>query len=341
MNGKLLTPDVAREVQRILSRHVDAAIAVIYGQDYSTTDAWKLAIGLGMVDPSQPPAEVNQHLYQFGVFLAHAQEAATHETRYGTTAAEFIDAIERDPIPLTETERAAAHHAKFRAAEHLRGLGNKMGATLGSTLIEADAELARKMRSIVNDTMGAHYGDDEAAKRMRERAKELGKDEGFFDGAFRSTLKRVESDLGHATQDWSRDWTRIVQTEAERATQEGLKETWVTREAEAAEKEQRPARPIVAFKIPRPDACKHCVRLHLEGGFPRLFLLDELIENGDNVGRKAAEWLAGVGPVHPYCACPLVRLPHYIQLPKTWASGHSAPSVVDADGRLVLPGSVP
>lgn len=341
MKGVLLTPDVAREAQRILARHIDAAVAVIYGQDYSTTDAWKLALGLGLIDPTKPAPEVTQNLYQFGVFLAHAQDAGSHESRYGTTAAEFLEAIERDPIPLSEPERAAAAHATLRAAEHLRGLGNSFGATLGSTLIEADAGLARQMRGIVNDVLGSHFGDEEATKRMRERARDLGHDEGFFDGAFRSTLGRVKSDLGHATGDWSRDWTRVVQTEAERAMQEGLTETWVAREAEQAEQEDRPVHRLVAYKIPRPDACKHCVQLHLEGGVPRLFYLDELVENGDNVGRRAADWQACIGPVHPYCACQLIRLPKYIQLPKSWGSGHAAPTVVDGDGRLVLPGGGP
>ena len=329
MKGVLLTPDVAQEVQRILRAHVDAAVAVIYGQDYSTTESWKLALGLGLVDPAKPE-EVTAQMYSFGVFLAHAQDAAGHESRYGTTAEEFLDAIRKDPIPLSDEERASAAHANLRAAEHLRGLGNKVGATIGSKLIEADAELGAKMRSTVNDVLASHYGDEDATKRMQQRAKELGKDEGFLDGAFRSTLKRVESDLGHATGDWSRDWTRVVQTEAERAAQEGLQDRWVTTEAAAAEKEERPVDRIVAYKIPRPDACKHCVALHLEGGFPRLFFLDEMSANGTNVGRKAADWRVTVGPVHPYCAC---------QLPKGWSSGHAAPSVVDADGRLVVPGA--
>jgi hypothetical protein len=340
VKGVLLTPDVASEVQRILRAHVDAAVAVIYGQDYSTTEAWKLALGLGLVDPDKPQ-EMTQEMYAFGVFLAHAQDAAGHESRYGTTAEEFLDAIRRDPIPLSDEERASAEHAKLRAAENLRGLGNKLGATIGSKLIEADAELAAEMRSTVNDVLASHYGDEEATQRMRERAKELGKDEGFFDGAFRSTLKRVESDLGHATGDWSRDWTRVVQTEAERAAQEGLKERWVTTEEETAEKEGRPPDRIVAYKIPRPDACKHCVRLHLDGGFPRLFYLDELVGNGSNVGRSANDWRAIVGPTHPYCACQLVKLPKYIQLPPGWSSGHAAPSVVDADGRIVVSGGAP
>lgn len=339
MKGKLLTPDVVKEAQAILRRYTDAAIAVIYGQDYSTTEAWKLAIGLGVIDPTKPSAEINQQLYTFGVFLAHAQDASGHKTRYGTTAEEFLAAIADDPIPLTDQERASAEHAKLRAAEHLRGLGNKVGATLGSVLIEADAELARQMRAITNDVLGAHFGDEESAERLRQRAKELGKDEGFFDGAFRSTIGRVASDLGHATGDWSRDWTRIVQTEAERATQEGLADAWVTREEEEATAAGRPPNRIVACKIPRPDACKHCVALHLEDGHPRLFYLDELTANGDNVGRKAADWRPGVGPVHPYCACQLVRFPAYIQLPKDWTSGRSAPSVVDRDGRLILGGA--
>lgn len=339
MKGTLLTPDVAQEVQRILQRHVDAAIAVIYGQDYASTDAWKLAVGLGMVDPTKPHDEVTRQLYTFGVFLAHAQDAAGHESRYGTTAEDFLHAIEKDPIPLTRDEQASAEHAKLRAAQHLRGLGNRIGATIGSTLIEADAELAAQMRAVTNDVLASHYGDEEATKRMRERAKAQGKDEGFYDGAFRSTLKRVASDLGHATDDWARDWTRIVQTEAERASQEGMKERWVTEEEEESKKTGQPPSRIVAYKIPRPDACKHCVRLHLEAGYPRLYYLDEMVANGDNVGRSGANMRVVVGPTHPYCACQLVKLPKYIQLPKGWSSGKSAPSVVDADGRLVTPGA--
>lgn len=336
MKGRLFTAETAREAQRILQRHVNAAVAVVYGQDFATADAWKLALDLGLVDPSKPSAEIAQQLYSFGVFMAHAQDAGAHTARYGTTAAEFMTAIERDPVPLTGTERAAADHAKLRAAEHLRGLGNRIGATIGSTLIEADAELAQRMRDVTNDVMSARFGDNDAAERMRARAKALGKDEGFFDGALRATLKRVESDLGHATGDWTRDWTRIVQTEAERSIQEGLKDRWTTREEEAAEQEQRPVQRIVAYKIPRPDACKHCLRLHLQGGAPRLFFLDELEANGNNVGRSVADWLPGVGPAHPYCACALVRLPRFIQLPKDWKSGQAAPGVVDASGQLVL-----
>lgn len=58
--------------------------------------------------------------------------------------------------------------------------------------------------------------------------------------------------------------------------------------------------------------CNHCVRLHLTAGPgspPRIFRLSELIDNGSNVGKKARDWQATVPPVHPWCACVLVRVP--------------------------------
>lgn len=57
-------------------------------------------------------------------------------------------------------------------------------------------------------------------------------------------------------------------------------------------------------------AVHNCLRLHLgPDGNPRLFRLSTLEANGTNVGKKAADWKPGVGPVHPHCQCVLQRVP--------------------------------
>tara|TARA_R110000765_G_scaffold35673_18_gene80129 strand:- start:4266 stop:5297 length:1032 start_codon:yes stop_codon:yes gene_type:complete len=330
----LFTPEIISEITAILADHHAAVAAALYGQESVTPEAWDLAVDLGLVDPTTNGMIVSQQLQQFGAFMAHLDHAEQF-SRYGMDASDFMAEVKRNPVPMTSYEQAAATTARAHAAQYVVGLGNKIGATLGSTLIEADRVQAREMRSVLRDVVSARFGDDEATRRMRARGIKDGKAPEFYERAFRSTTKRMASDMGHATKDWSRNFTRIAQTETQRMFEEGLKDSWQAQEVEKAKQEKRPMERVVAYKIPRPDACKHCLRLHRDAaGDLRLFYLDDLEGNGVNVGRRAAEWLAVVGPVHPYCACQLVRLPRFIELPVGWRSGQAAPSIVSQDGLL-------
>lgn len=332
--GLLFTPELISQIAEILSEHHSAVAAAIYGENSVSPEAWKLAVELGLVDPDTADMIVSQQIHVFGAFMAHLDHASQFD-RYGMTAEQFMAEVKRNPVPMTVFEESAAEHAQRHAAQYIVGLGNKIGATVGSKLIEADRALGNDMKSVIRDIVSARFGDNAAAQRMKQRGVKDGKPADFYDAAFRSTTKRMASDMGHATKDWSRDFTRIAQTETQRMFEQGLKDSWQQQEVEKAKADKRPVERIVAYKIPRPDACKHCLRLHRDpAGELRLFYLDELEGNGVNVGRSAAEWLAVVGPVHPYCACQLVRLPRFIELPKGWRSGQSAPSIVSSDGVL-------
>lgn len=335
MPSVLFTTSVVEEATAILNKYFGAGIAALCGEDVAGTDAWRLAVDLGIADPSKPPDLDLMH--SFGVFLAHIDHAdgsSRGHGQYGTTTAEFLAAIAKHPVPRLSSEFHAGEHARQQAAVHLRGLGNKLGATLGSKLIEADQELAAFMRQQVNDALAAKYGDADAQARLRERAKQQGKDDGFYDNAFRATISRVRSDMGHLTGDWSRDWDRIAQTETQNAINTGLVDGWQEREKDDAIADKRPPQRLLAYKVPRPGACKHCERLHMDGGYPRIFWLDEIVGNGNNVGRRADDWKVVMGATHPFCACPLFRLPKFIQPPQSWSSGQPMPDIVDTDGRL-------
>ena len=59
-----------------------------------------------------------------------------------------------------------------------------------------------------------------------------------------------------------------------------------------------------------PGACMACRELYLTDpenpdSEPKIFKLSELIENGNNIGRKRADWLPTISPTHPYCRCTL------------------------------------
>ena len=331
----LITPEVAQAIAKIVREHHAAVAAALFGEAAVTNDAWQLATDLGLVDPLASTPELIAQLHTFGALIAHI-EHAQHDERYGTTLPQFMAAVADNPVPKTEVERQAATWASQRAAQRVVGLGNKVGAELGSDLIEADRALDVRLRSTMRDVVAARFGDTDAAARMRDRGAEQGLDAAFYDHEFRSTTRRMVSDLGHATGDWSRDLQRIMTTEGHDAVQNGVAEAWKAQELEEAEAQGRAPRRRVVFKLPRPDACRHCIRLHLDGGVPRLFHLDDVEANGTNVGRKTAQWLVVIGTTHPWCGCPLLRVPDAVKLPHSWHSGMAAPSAVGPGGRLVF-----
>lgn len=136
-------------------------------------------------------------------------------------------------------------------------------------------------------------------------------------------VRREDGRMVWRDGDWSRDWRRVARTELARAHSEGHLQADLRRLPENAGK--KPGEPLevpkrLVFKItqaPRYDdkgrliaPCKHCYRLwRADDGTPRLYDLAQIIENGDNAlgddgkARKAADWLATVGPTHPNDVC--------------------------------------
>ncbi|MAD95973.1 MAG: hypothetical protein CMB99_01465 [Flavobacteriaceae bacterium] len=329
-----VTPDVARDIAEIVRQHHAAVAAVLLGPDAVSAADWDLAMGLGLVDPHAPPTGVMADMHMYGALLAHLQ-ASEAQSRYGSTLSEFKSEVARHPVPMTEVEYQAAKWSAHNAGQYIVGLGNKKGATVGSSLIEADRDLDRRMREMMQDVIAARFGDEDAAERMRERGADAGLGPEFFDDSFRSTIKGMVSDIGHASNDWARDIQRIAHTESHTAISHGIKEHWKGEEEKQAHVTSKPPRRVIAYKLPRPDACKHCVRLHLDGDVPRLYFLDDLDGNGTNVGLRAAEWNAVIGSTHPWCGCSLLRVPALLTMPAGWSSGQSAPSLIGAGGRLV------
>jgi len=63
---------------------------------------------------------------------------------------------------------------------------------------------------------------------------------------------------------------------------------------------------VLVYKIVYPGACKDCERIYLKSkGDPKIFVLEDLIANGDNIGRKRVNYLPVIGPLHLNCRCTL------------------------------------
>lgn len=273
----LFTVEQVRALAKIIRDNHTALSIGLLGTDAATKSEIQRLIRLGIVPKGTE--KIIDDAFLYGRLLTEINLVV----RSGTTTvpkvtlAEMKKRLKARPVPLTPTEEAAVSAARQHAATYVRGLGNRIADDFSTMAIEADKRLRAKYAATITETVA----------------------EGV---ARRDAWRKIASTLGHKTGDWARDFGRIAATEKTRAMQEGYATRLRAREGEAA---------LVA-KIPSPKACDHCVRLHLVAGVgsrPRTFRLRDLEANGTNVGRKAGEWRAVVGPTHPWCECALVHVP--------------------------------
>lgn len=273
----LFTPEQVRSLAQIIrDRHTALAIGML-GADVATASEVKRLVTAGVLPPSA--VKIIDDAFTYGMLLTELRTVVAAGTaRIEKVTLEGMKArLKARPVPLTPTEKASVAAARQHASTFIRGLGNKIADDFSTKAIEADKALRRKYASAISETIA----------------------EGV---ARRDAWRKIKSSLGHKSGDWARDFERIAATEKQRALQEGYATRLREREGEDA---------LVA-KVPSPAACEHCVRLHLTAGAgsaPRVFRLSDLEAAGTNVGRRAADWRAIVGPTHPWCECALVHVP--------------------------------
>lgn len=209
--------------------------------------------------------------YLYGQLLALLEDPKLSKMSYE----QFKAHLKRNPIPLSAIEQRAVQIAEHSAGQYAKGLGNRVDLQTGQILINADSALQAKMRDTIRTATA-----ESIAKR--------------------ETAKQLASKLGWETRDWARDWDRIAITETHNATQRGHADVYAKRYGPGTQ----------VAKRTMPDACEHCLRLHNgKDGHPRIFKLSDLEHNGTNHGRKARDWQAVVGTVHPHCQCQIIRIP--------------------------------
>lgn len=264
----LLTETQLHEIREIIRTHHEAFVVNTLGPDAVAKDVLEKLKAKGLVRTTVNSAE---EAYLYGQVLAATEDPATAHMSYEA----FKEHVKRNPIPLTPVEKQAVQMVKMKAAQFAVGLGNSIDTATGAILIEADAKLRHEMKTVIKTKVAENI-------------------------AKRETVKKLKSDLGHATKDWARDWDRIAVTEKQEAMQRGLADKYTDKFGPN----------VLVAKRPMPDACVHCRRLHLgPDGLPKIFPLAQLEKNGSNYKKKTADWKATVGVVHPHCQCQLVRVP--------------------------------
>lgn len=180
-------------------------------------------------------------------------------------------------IPLTTFENQKLDIAKQRTYGHLKGLGDKMKQTINGIVVEQDSKRREEYEKVIKGEL----------------------ERGVVD---RKSVSSIISEIGHKTDDWRRDWGRIVETEMNSIYQLGR--------AEQISKDK--GSEALVFKTVFEKACRFCIKFYLTNGLgskPRVFKLAELQANGSNVGKKQADWKPVIESVHPFCRCQLQLIP--------------------------------
>lgn len=174
--------------------------------------------------------------------------------------------------PLSAVERKMIQYAEERAGEYIKGI---------ATMTMRDVKAASSSAAMT------------ALRAVQEGVMQT--------VANRETASELKTRLFDILDDASRDWRRVASTELNNAIQFGVYNE--IRETSDEGDDQ------LVYKLPNPDACKHCKRVYLmpDGITPRVFKLNQLADS--NIGLKADSWQPTIGAVHPWCQCQIVVIP--------------------------------
>lgn len=274
-----ISPTQAKGLLSIIDRNQLIAIGQELGPDF-LTDADRATLGKAGVNLRSLYKLERDTLFtnfHFGMLAESLQEAQVRKLTYD----ELVKYIAKGQyIPLTTSELATVDSIRSQTFTDIKTLHGRIFQDVNTIL-----------------------GDPSIGGQKNFLKREI--EEGILN---KDTIRKIANNIAEKTGDWSRDFDRIVTYTSTLAYEEG-KAAMIQRNAGDED-------PLV-YKIPLPGACEHCVRLYCTGGIgsePIIFKLSELRANGTNIGRKVKEWLATLGPVHPYCRCAL----KYLQSGKKW-----------------------
>jgi hypothetical protein len=290
-----LKPSDLETLRALVKDHMTALSLISLGPETAQVDPAdvKRLVDAGILDPAAVGAlDPVADMYLLGFASRKLEQLGIdpHEVTIET----FRQFVTDNPLPLSTTEEAAIEYARTRAGQYAVGFG--------------DAHASEVVNAVL---------DEQAKTMIREQTAES--------IAARETPGALASRLGHESEDWARDWSRIAHTEMKDAQSHGY--------AESLKKDFGPATGIRVARLPNADACPKCRELYLvRNAKPRIFTLAELEANGTNKGRKQKEWLATLGPIHPWCACETVFVPNGFELDP---DGHIIP--IESDQGEELP----
>lgn len=276
----MLTPDQIEKIAEILNNRISFFIGKSLGKDYLSTQQKDQLKRLGV------NLEELYKLHKDPIFLNYqlgrmSQILTKYETgRYNLQR--LMQAIRRgEYIKMSPRETASLRSIKMQSLADIRSF---------------QGQIFTDINNVVNKSESKRLAQEKFIKKEIKSGL-----------VSRKSYKEIAQDLGNKTGDWARNWNRIVQFVGQTAFEQGRADMIQEKHGDDS----------LVYKTVYEGACKHCIRLYLTRGIgsePIIFKLSELRANGNNIGRKADDWKPVVGPVHPYCRCPL----HYVDKDEKW-----------------------
>lgn len=263
----MLQPNEINELLDIISRNTHVFIASTLGHEYLTTDEiQKLkTIGIDAAKLYQPINDMVLQSFYFGL-ISHAIDNPKTVT-FETLKEHFKKG---EHLPLTQRERFTIQSIKKQYLGDIR-------ANNGRIFTDVNHIIAAKEKSNRHAYENVLRSEIEAGLVKKK------------------TYGEIARELGKKTGDWSRNFGRIVEYTGHYALNEGR--------FEAIQLQEKGTK--IWFDV-FDGACKYCIKLYLTNGLgsePILFEVQELKDNGSNIGRKAEDWKATISPIHPHCRC--------------------------------------
>lgn len=269
----IISEQQLQEIVKIISDHVDVLLKIATGTG-TASEALLKKLGL----PKDSPSLIDD-AFILGKVIQMLQENDIRSMTYDQLKEKARE------YALSEVERNSLQFSRVNAARYVTGLGQKMsGALLAAiNLASQTVNLQVAERNLIKDKVA------QAILNQQTRGQ-------------------LVSELGHATEDWKRDWQRLAHTELWNAKLQGEVIT-ILQGGSIYSNTKRGDTNV--FRRPAPNACNHCKRLYLDsdGVTPKVFTLSYLIQNGTNVGKKVSDWQPITGTTHPNCTCPIAVLP--------------------------------
>lgn len=267
----IFTAAQIQDIVGILQRHQLTFIAEQLGLNYLSPNdrAILTAAGVDLTKYANNQGVV-QHAYLFGLLAEAIGDKRAKDMNYQQFQ-KFLKSGQF--VPLTDEEEFVLEQVKNQSYNDISGLGSRIIQGTKNIIIRANLQQQNKIRKLIQ-------------KKAEDAVK------------YRQSAAKMASELGHATEDWERDWLRISYTVLQNAYNYGRARAIFRDHGEDAE---------VYFDVLK-GACKHCKELYLtdpgdENSQPIIFKLKDIIANGNNIGRKVADYLPTISPVHPYCRC--------------------------------------
>jgi hypothetical protein len=261
-----------KEIQAILQLINQLHIVFIgqhLGTEILTGEDRKVLANAGIDLAKLPVKTVVENAFSFGLL-----SATLKQRKRSLTFQQFLNFVTSDNfVPFSPLELEMINQAKISMYHDIKGLGNRINQDFSRIAIEG------------NPAQRAHYENI-----LAEETEKVVKN--------RQSILKLASNIGHKTQDWSRDLDRIADYQLHRIYNQGKVAMMM--------KSGKPLPEIKVWFRVYDSACKECVEAYLTDGVgsaPKIFSLAEILDNGTNVGRKQKDWLPVISPMHPWCRC--------------------------------------